>query len=74
MNALHRGETFIPKLRKSSFLQKQESSLFNIFWTTTSAGVTMRGYFSKVSWIDPRGICRRGSEGRLPKWIEEAGP
>jgi hypothetical protein len=40
---------FLPKLGKSSFLRKQESSLFKTFWIPACAGMTKWGYFSKVS-------------------------
>ena len=37
------------KFGKSSFLRKQESSLFKTFWIPAFAGMTKRGHFSKVS-------------------------
>jgi hypothetical protein len=37
------------KFGKSSFLRKQESSLFKIFWIPAFAGMTKWGYFSKLS-------------------------
>jgi len=36
------------KFGKSSFLRKQESSLFNAFWIPAYAGMTEWGYVSKV--------------------------
>jgi hypothetical protein len=48
---------FLQKLSKSSFLRKQESISFKTFWIPVPvpdpdpgfAGMTMEGYFSKVS-------------------------
>ena len=37
------------KFGKSSFLRKQESSLFKSFWIPAYAGMTKWGYFSKLS-------------------------
>jgi len=37
------------KFGKSSFLRKQESSLFKTFWIPAYAGMTKWGYFSKLS-------------------------
>jgi hypothetical protein len=37
------------KFGKSSFLRKQESSLFKIFWIPAYAGMTKWRYFSKLS-------------------------
>ena len=37
------------KFGKSSFLRKQESSLFKTFWIPAYAGMTKWGYFSKFS-------------------------
>ena len=38
------------KFGKSSFLRKQESSLFKTFWIPAYAGMTKWGYFSKLSY------------------------
>jgi len=45
------GESFelLLKYGKSSFLRKQESSLFKAFWIPAYAGMTKEGRFSKVS-------------------------
>jgi len=40
---------FLPKPSKSSFLRKQESSLFKVLWIPAFAGMTKEGRFSKVS-------------------------
>ena len=44
------GESFelLLKFGKSSFLRKQESSLFKTFWIPAYAGMTKWGYISKL--------------------------
>ena len=48
-NYLFESFELLLKFGKSSFLRKQESSLFKIFWIPAYAGMTKWGYFSKLS-------------------------
>jgi len=48
-DAINESFELLLKFGKSSFLRKQESSLFKIFWIPAYAGMTKWGYFSKLS-------------------------
>jgi hypothetical protein len=57
------------KFGKSSFLRKQESSLFKTFWIPAYAGMTKWGYFSKLSILTGCSLTKPQANVKGKKWL-----